>query len=363
MADKLSLKENREHADQQLATKETPAGAQAKVDAHVAEPDPHPQYSKVGHTHPTDTSRAPVDSPSFTGNSKFDGGAAPIVGLTATLNTSGAVGGNLAPNQVYRYQITFVINGVETLASEHAGVATGNVAYPISLAWPWPPAGTTAVRIYKNGRFFTQLAANSINHMDNGMIATGATVPPTDSNSVAAAVSKFFKWTGSIFGTALASLNKVSAADNMTYTIIDKDAKVYRAVYNDLAELFEKQDGVVSEPGDILISTDNKVCLSTQEGDRRVVGVHSDTYGFCLGGENKDSPVDNYDRFIPVGISGRVRVKIVGEVVEGDLIVASQIPGVGIATSHYVPGTVVGKALEASHKPGVKRVWMLIMNT
>ena len=158
-----------------------------------------------------------------------------------------------------------------------------------------------------------------------------------------------------------ATLSKIANNDSNTYTIIDADARVWRAVYNDLAELFEHSEE--TEPGDILVSIGGKVARSTKARDRRVVGVHSDTFGFCLGGENKKSPEENYNRYTPVGISGRVLVKITGDVEEGQFITTSNIPGVGIATDEYIPGTIIGKALETHKgKDGVYRVWTLIMN-
>ncbi|MGC5327116.1 hypothetical protein [Brevibacillus sp. SYSU BS000544] len=156
-------------------------------------------------------------------------------------------------------------------------------------------------------------------------------------------------------------LKKIANNDGATYTIIDADAKLYRAVYNDLAELFEHKEP--SEPGDILVSVYGNVEKSSIPYDKRVVGVHSDTFGICLGGENKTSPQENYDKYTPIGISGRVFTKVIGDIEEGDLITASDIPGVGMKAENYLPGTVVGKALETcKNTQGIYRVQMLIMN-
>lgn len=373
MAENLSLRENKDELLSKIAEKETPAGAQQKVDekmaAHNAAPNPHPQYADVRHTHPTDITRAPVSSPYFDGNATFTGDQIPLTGLSVSSAGTGGVGANLAPNTSYRYYMTYInSSGVESLPGGHVVIATGPVAYPVNLSWPSPAAlgipGAANVRIYKNGRAFVTLAAATTSFQDNGTVASVAAVSPLDSQSVGATFGRFAKWGGGIFGTAQAFLNKVSAGDGMTYTVIDRDAKVYRAVYNDLAELFENEEGFISEPGDIVSATNNKITLSRWQNDPTVVGVHSDTYGFCLGGENKQSPKDNYDRFTPIGISGRVRAKIVGTVKEGDLIVASSIPGVGMVVdrNRAVPGTVVGKAVESSDDVAVKRVWILIMN-
>ena len=89
------------------------------------------------------------------------------------------------------------------------------------------------------------------------------------------------------------------------------------------------------------------------------MGVCSDSYGHILGGEGKDSDEDN---FIPLGLSGRVSVKVIGDVNKGDLLVTSDIPGVAMRSEQYIPGTVIGKALESHTGNQINRIKMLIMN-
>lgn len=138
-------------------------------------------------------------------------------------------------------------------------------------------------------------------------------------------------------------------------------SKVYNAVWNDYAELFEKEeDGLTA--GDILAWGDKGVVKATIENKNAVVGVFSDTFGHLLGGEKGKTEEENMENYSPVGLSGRVYVKVTGTIKKGDLIVASDIPGVGCASKGYEPGTVVGKALEAHEGDEVKRIQMLIMN-
>lgn len=136
--------------------------------------------------------------------------------------------------------------------------------------------------------------------------------------------------------------------------------KVYNAVYNDLAELFECDNPSEYSPGDIVIFNNKSVSLPEKELDNRVVGVYSDTYGQLLGGEQRID-IEGYTNFIPIGISGRVRIKIEGEFKTGDLIVASGNKGYGCASLSYKPGTVVGKVLEDKVDDD-GRAWCLIMN-
>lgn len=137
--------------------------------------------------------------------------------------------------------------------------------------------------------------------------------------------------------------------------------RVYNAVYNDYAEYFEKGDKTV-EPGDVIVCSednDNEYVKSNGAYNKLVVGVCSDSYGHILGGEGKDSDEDN---FIPLGLSGRVSVKVIGDVNKGDLLVTSDIPGVAMRSEQYIPGTIIGKALESHTGNQINRIKMLIMN-
>ena len=60
-------------------------------------------------------------------------------------------------------------------------------------------------------------------------------------------------------------------------------------------------------------------------------------------------------------MAGRVRVKVIGNIKIGDLLVASEISGVAMASTNYVSGTVIGKALENYNGQDISRIWMLIM--
>lgn len=141
--------------------------------------------------------------------------------------------------------------------------------------------------------------------------------------------------------------------------------KVYNAVYNDYAELFKKNPGAILEPGDI-VAMDSKDGFYTKANPQypgMVVGVYSDTYGHLLGGDSDKSMEENLKNYIPVGISGRVFVKVYGPIEKGDLITLSTTyAGIGQrVTDTIVPGTILGKCLQTKNSEGVERVEMLIM--
>ena len=140
----------------------------------------------------------------------------------------------------------------------------------------------------------------------------------------------------SLFSETVVYLNKRNQTIDGFLTVT-KDlsaARIYNAVWNDYAELFER--GSKTEPGDLIAidttSSDEKYVLANENSFNKVVGVHSDEYGHLIGGENHKDGSDflqyNLPRFIPVGLCGRVRTKVVGACKKGDYLVASSIDGV-----------------------------------
>lgn len=152
-------------------------------------------------------------------------------------------------------------------------------------------------------------------------------------------------------------------------------SRVYNAVWNDYAELFPKLKSTITEAGDIIaldIENDMEVYTkATENSSSFIVGVHSDEYGQLLGGEKP--PIDyegdlyefNKDKFIPVGLAGRVKAKCVGIIKKGDKLVISDIPGVARAFNPKLDNinNVFGMAVENKNNPDViTRVRMFIKN-
>lgn len=139
--------------------------------------------------------------------------------------------------------------------------------------------------------------------------------------------------------------------------------KVYNAIWNDYAEWFEKEDlNEEFEPGDILTWNETGVTKTTSAFDEMVVGVYSDSYGHIIGGEQLDNMEDNVKKFVPLGLCGRVNVKVTGKVRRGQLIVSSDIPGVGQAVSPAEKGYAVsvGRALENKNTEGIGLVKIMV---
>lgn len=163
------------------------------------------------------------------------------------------------------------------------------------------------------------------------------------------------------FNEILVGKKGLQITGNISSTGTITGSKVYNAVWNDYAEWFEKEEKLEEfEPGDICVWDINGVTKSSKPNDRLVVGVVSDTYGHILGGEQLENMEDNNKNYVPIGLIGRVKVKVKGPVKKGDLIVSSSEVGVGIVDNNANVGEIVGKALEDSNLEAIKRIIVLI---
>lgn len=145
--------------------------------------------------------------------------------------------------------------------------------------------------------------------------------------------------------------------DLHTQGTITATGKVHNAIWNDYAEFFEK--GEETEVGDFValdLSSDEEVYVKASVSNPTVIGVHSDSYGYILGGT--DDIKESEKTHIPVGLAGRVKAKIVGTIKKGDYVVLSTIPGVGCVydKDKNNPLDVVGIAVESSDDIDIKLV-------
>ena len=145
----------------------------------------------------------------------------------------------------------------------------------------------------------------------------------------------FFEDSNNISG-ALTVGGDITAKGNISCEKEITATAVYNAVWNDYAELFER--GEETEAGDIialdLSSGEEKYVKATLDSPV-VVGVHSNSFGHLIGGEQPQNGEDfleyNLPNYIPVALCGRVPVKVKGDVNIGDWIVPSFEAGVGEA--------------------------------
>ena len=149
-------------------------------------------------------------------------------------------------------------------------------------------------------------------------------------------------------------------------------ARVNNAYYNDVAEFFPR--GEETEPGDIIgldmTGNEESYIKASCTNTGVVVGVHSDTFGYILGGIDHGAESDSIELnmvdYIPVGLAGRVPVKFIGPAKKGMLVVPSDIPGVGcsfdsdrVDTTQEIVGVLV-EADDIDDETTVRRLNMLI---
>jgi hypothetical protein len=124
----------------------------------------------------------------------------------------------------------------------------------------------------------------------------------------------------------------------------------FQATYADLAEYYEGDREY--EPGTVLVfGGDKEVTTTNIFGDRRIAGVVSETAAYIM---NKDCPGIK----VCLALQGRVKVKILGQVKKGDMIVSSAKAGFAIVNNDPKPGTIIGKAIEnkEDHFEGIVEV-------
>ena len=153
----------------------------------------------------------------------------------------------------------------------------------------------------------------------------------------------------------------INPATGELNTVVINANKVYGAVWNDYAEWFEKQNVEDEfEPGDICAWDKTGVIKANSNNLWKAIGVYSDTYGHILGGEDLENMELNLEKFVPIGLAGRVKVKVLGKVNIGDYIISSNVDGVGIVDNSANLKYVVGQALEYKNSDKIDRITILI---
>jgi len=123
------------------------------------------------------------------------------------------------------------------------------------------------------------------------------------------------------------------------------DGTATKAYYADLAENYVGDADY--EPGTVVVFGGMKeVTHSSMPNDKRVAGVVSTNPAHLMNSELEAEHV------VAVALQGRVPCKVVGLVSPGDMIVASDTPGHGIANPDPKLGTVIGKAVKGKATDG-----------
>lgn len=122
------------------------------------------------------------------------------------------------------------------------------------------------------------------------------------------------------------------------------------AQYADLAEKYLADEEY--EPGTVLIiGGDAEVTACTKYRDSKLAGVVSTNPAYLMNNDLQGQHVTE------LALMGRVPCKVTGLINKGDLLTTSSTKGVATVhnSSDYIPGTIIGKALESYSdiKPGI----------
>ena len=93
--------------------------------------------------------------------------------------------------------------------------------------------------------------------------------------------------------------------------------------------------------GTVLVIGGNKeVTQSNTAGQTSIAGTVSENPGVLM---NRGLEGEH---IAAVALLGRVPCRVIGTINKGDLLMSSEIPGVACKMTNYMPGCVIGKALE-----------------
>jgi len=145
-----------------------------------------------------------------------------------------------------------------------------------------------------------------------------------------------------------ASFPTIGQGINLNYSGTDDDGepgnfklrgRSMEAEFADMAEIYLADNFLLS--GNIVkLGGEKEITKTTKEFDDQVFGIVSTAPGFLLNSRQK------FDQYAyPVALKGRVPCLVKGAVRKGQRIVASDIPGVGMAVDHYDPAATVGRSL------------------
>jgi len=115
--------------------------------------------------------------------------------------------------------------------------------------------------------------------------------------------------------------------------------KATSAQYADVAERYQA-DADYPIGTVLVIGGDNEVTQSNMGGQTSIAGTVSENPGVLMNRGLEGEHV------VAVALLGRVPCRVVGVINKGDLLMSSEIPGVACKLTNYIPGCVIGKALE-----------------
>jgi len=143
---------------------------------------------------------------------------------------------------------------------------------------------------------------------------------------------------GNIVNTNANGVGNIGNATTYFNTVF---AKATSAQYADLAEMYVADQSYA--PGTVVeFGGNQEVCSTSSSHTTRIAGVISTNPSYLM------NATQTGEHVVAVALVGRVPCAVSGNIVAGDRLVASDIPGVAtvLDASKYQPGCIVGKALQ-----------------
>ena len=258
--------------------------------------------------------------------------------------------------------VTITNGGVTGLSSSGAGNLTVSASIgAVTVALPTSGPGAATVGSSTAIPVITTDAYGRI-----GSTSTAAVVAPAGtltgstlaSGVTASSLTSVGTLTGlTVSGTIAASTNNTINIGASGQTFATVYATTFSGVsttakYADLAERYTSDANY--EPGTVVVfGGDKEITISTESHDTAVAGVISTDPAYLM-----NSEIDG----LPVALTGRVPCRVYGPVRKGQLLVTSNIPGVAqaIDNSKFLPGCIIGKALEAINTNNIETIEVVV---
>ena len=265
--------------------------------------------------------------------------------------------GSAAMNEVDLEKLDGITNG--TIAANKAVVVDANKDASSFRNLQWSGTGTGDVTGALTGNASTAtVLATSRDFAISGDV-TAAAIGFTGSGNVALSANSV------IASTVKTQSRATDAAHFLTFVTDNNGSATAESVFTDAGIQYNPSSNILSttataaqysdlaekyvadaqyEPGTVVIfGGDHEVTTTEVSHDPRVAGVISTAPGFIMNESCEGTHV------VELALTGRVPCKVKGVVAKGDMIVSSNVAGVGtkLNSTSYQVGCIIGKALES----------------
>jgi len=335
----------------------------------------------------------PGQSTGTFGNLVANSGIASTSTTTGALQVTGGAGvsGSVYAASMYGTAVYDNSNRVLTnLSSSGAGNLTVSVSAPASTTIALPATGPGAVTVGSStaipvittdayGRI-SALTSSAVSTTINlagtsgtGSVAGGGTLTFASGNGVTATVSSSTitigtpqdvrtsaspSFAGGTYTGTLTTQTHIPSA-NVTYNLGSTTAwwnmvygKAMQAQYADLAENYTADCDYA--PGTVVVFGGTaEITVTTVDHNPAVAGVISTDPAYLM---------NSVAGGLPVALQGRVPCRVQGPVEKGQVLVTSNVPGVAqaIDNSKFVPGCVIGKALNTINSNNIETIEVVV---